>query len=232
MKQVKTYGRSSKNDVSFLDDEMMSREHCKIIKHNDDLYEIIDLQSTNGTYVNYHRIEPNKPYYIKPTDIVNIGQTTLNWVNDFKNKPSKSFNIKQNIKDKVENNDLGKNIENNNISLLVFFLGLLSAGIVGYIITKYLTSTINYFASGFGGIQGMLKLFPVYLHGVGFGGKWIEIILAIVFGGAADFVDGFYNKNDKENRLASIGIRLANIGLSIAIFFLVLAFLAPYIIKF
>ena len=40
----------------FLDDVTVSRRHAEIVHENDD-YEIRDLGSLNGTFVNRHRIE-------------------------------------------------------------------------------------------------------------------------------------------------------------------------------
>ena len=81
-----------------------------------------------------------------------------------------------------------------------------------------------------GGTAGFLKMFPWYLHGVaGSGGQWLPMIAAFVVGGAADLIDNF-NKN--ENGLSRIGLWLANIGVSVALLFLVLAILAPTITPF
>ena len=40
----------------FLDDVTVSRRHAEIVRESDD-YEIRDLGSLNGTFVNRHRIE-------------------------------------------------------------------------------------------------------------------------------------------------------------------------------
>jgi pSer/pThr/pTyr-binding forkhead associated (FHA) protein len=51
---VKTVGRAPRADF-VLDAALVSRVHCRITA-TDDVLEIVDLSSTNGTYVNDKRI--------------------------------------------------------------------------------------------------------------------------------------------------------------------------------
>ena len=51
---VKTVGRAPRADF-ILDAALVSRLHCRITA-NDDTLEVVDLSSTNGTYVNDKRI--------------------------------------------------------------------------------------------------------------------------------------------------------------------------------
>lgn len=53
-KDMVTIGRGAKNDV-VIDDNDVSREHCRLVRTADD-YEVHDLNSTNGTFVNGQRV--------------------------------------------------------------------------------------------------------------------------------------------------------------------------------
>jgi pSer/pThr/pTyr-binding forkhead associated (FHA) protein len=52
---VKTVGRAPRADF-ILDVALVSRLHCRLTAGDDDL-EVLDLKSTNGTFVNDKRIE-------------------------------------------------------------------------------------------------------------------------------------------------------------------------------
>lgn len=52
--EVVTIGRGSKNQVIVQDNEV-SREHCRLLRLMAD-YEVMDLGSSNGTYVNGARV--------------------------------------------------------------------------------------------------------------------------------------------------------------------------------
>lgn len=54
-KDMVTIGRGIKNDIVIHDNEV-SRQHCRLVRVQDD-YEIYDLQSSNGTFVNGQRVE-------------------------------------------------------------------------------------------------------------------------------------------------------------------------------
>lgn len=54
--------------------KMISRSHCKVTK-NGMQYFITDLQSSNGTFVNYKRLQPNQPYPIKAGDVVRLANS-------------------------------------------------------------------------------------------------------------------------------------------------------------
>lgn len=75
MKIVKI-GRSSTNDVN-VDDPLVSRAHCQIIKDDYGNYTIIDTNSLNGTFVN--GTKRHGEVKLNPNDIVRIGNTTLPW---------------------------------------------------------------------------------------------------------------------------------------------------------
>jgi len=66
-----TIGRESKNGIP-IDDKEASRFHCSI-KPDVDNYIILDLNSTNGTFVNKVRITDSQP--LETGDILRIGNT-------------------------------------------------------------------------------------------------------------------------------------------------------------
>ncbi|MDR1683787.1 MAG: FHA domain-containing protein [Candidatus Symbiothrix sp.] len=74
--KVITAGRSSSNTIT-VDDEKASRRHCQITQDDYGRCSIVDLNSTNGTYVNERRI--TSEYYLNPNDMVRIGRTTIPW---------------------------------------------------------------------------------------------------------------------------------------------------------
>ncbi len=64
-----TLGRDRDADVS-LDDLAASRRHAQVVPH-DDGHAIVDLQSSNGTFLNGERIDQKVP--LKDGDIIGIG---------------------------------------------------------------------------------------------------------------------------------------------------------------
>jgi pSer/pThr/pTyr-binding forkhead associated (FHA) protein len=54
----------------------VSRQHARMI-FKDNRFYIIDLNSTNGTSVNYQRLKPNDMFAIKPGDIIQLGHFTM-----------------------------------------------------------------------------------------------------------------------------------------------------------
>ena len=54
----------------------VSRRHARIRRVGGE-YEIIDLESTNGTWVDEYRIPPNKPYPLKSGAVVRLGRMRL-----------------------------------------------------------------------------------------------------------------------------------------------------------
>ena len=65
-------GRNPTTDVTLID-EGISREHA-VISFDDGTYTVEDLQSTNGTKVNGHRVRSSE---LKPGDEVQIGGTVF-----------------------------------------------------------------------------------------------------------------------------------------------------------
>lgn len=54
----------------------VSRHHARV-QHTDKGYEITDLGSTNGTWVNDKRLTPNKPYLVPSGSLLRLGRMRL-----------------------------------------------------------------------------------------------------------------------------------------------------------
>ena len=78
--KVITIGRSSDNNV-VVNDEKVSRHHLQIVEDDNGNHFVVDLQSTNGTFVNGQRITGEMP--LQPHDVIMVGQTTLPWTQYF-----------------------------------------------------------------------------------------------------------------------------------------------------
>jgi pSer/pThr/pTyr-binding forkhead associated (FHA) protein len=68
---VTTIGRARESTL-WLQSEKVSREHAEI-HISGEVMEIIDLGSTNGTYLNEQRLQPNQRHYLKPGDEIRFG---------------------------------------------------------------------------------------------------------------------------------------------------------------
>jgi hypothetical protein len=69
-----TIGRAEDNDLALGDDEFASAHHARIESQRDGVW-ILDLDSTNGTFVNGKRLDGRRS--LKPGDVVQIGDTEL-----------------------------------------------------------------------------------------------------------------------------------------------------------
>lgn len=79
--KVITIGRSLENNDIVVDDEKVSRNHLQMVMDDYGNYSVVDLGSTNGTFVNGRRISDE--VRLQPNDEVRIGQTVLPWQNYF-----------------------------------------------------------------------------------------------------------------------------------------------------
>ncbi|MBR8834702.1 MAG: FHA domain-containing protein [Stigonema ocellatum SAG 48.90 = DSM 106950] len=74
-----TIGREPSNTL-ILDDHLCSRYHAQIIKLTDPQgivrYQIIDLGSSNGTFVDRQRLVPQQPIWLTPGNVIRIGSQT------------------------------------------------------------------------------------------------------------------------------------------------------------
>ncbi|WP_240134610.1 FHA domain-containing protein [Streptomyces sp. MUM 178J] len=71
-------GRAADNDL-VIDDLVVSRRHAELRAHPDGSYEIVDLGSHNGTYLNGQPVE-RAP--VSPGDIVGVGHSAFSLVGD------------------------------------------------------------------------------------------------------------------------------------------------------
>lgn len=86
--KVVTIGRSSDNNNIIINDGRVSRSHLQIILDDSGCYYAIDLDSTNGTFVNGKRISGKTP--LQKGDTIVIGNTTLPWETYFTNESNAS----------------------------------------------------------------------------------------------------------------------------------------------
>lgn len=91
---VKTIGRSQENNI-VINDDNVSRKHLQIVQDDNDNFSVVDLGSTNGTFVNGKRI--NGETLIYPGDELRIGGTVLNWQDYFPKKPAIRSSQTQNL---------------------------------------------------------------------------------------------------------------------------------------
>ncbi len=70
-----TVGVSEEADF-VLSDRQVSSRHLEI-RVSGSLFSLSDLRSTNGTVLNFNRIEPGKPVRLKHLDEIQIGKTRM-----------------------------------------------------------------------------------------------------------------------------------------------------------
>ncbi len=75
--KVITIGRSKENNNIIINDEKVSRNHLQIVQDDNGNFTVMDLNSTNGTFVNGKRISGQT--VIRPGDEVKIGSIVLPW---------------------------------------------------------------------------------------------------------------------------------------------------------
>lgn len=73
---VKTIGRGLDNNI-VINDENVSRKHLQILQDDNGNVSVVDVGSTNGTYVNGVRITSETR--LSPGDTLRIGNTALPW---------------------------------------------------------------------------------------------------------------------------------------------------------
>lgn len=97
-------GRGAKNDIVIIDNEV-SREHCRFVRR-DYGYELFDLGSSNGTFVNGQRIKESwalpaeciveigdsitLAYRVHPDDVVDLSTNLVDVEEDFREEKSKA----------------------------------------------------------------------------------------------------------------------------------------------
>lgn len=68
-----TFGRNSKNTIALSSDHEISRKHCRIDR-KEGKYEIVDLNSRNGVYVNEQKVTR---HFLMQGDKIRIGHTII-----------------------------------------------------------------------------------------------------------------------------------------------------------
>ncbi len=74
-KNITGIGKRETNNL-VLTDKTVSRNHIEI-KYSADSFLLVDLGSTNGSFLNGSRV---KEAYLSPGDLIKIGNTTLEFV--------------------------------------------------------------------------------------------------------------------------------------------------------
>lgn len=77
--KVITIGRSKENNNVIVNDEKVSRNHLQIVQDDQGRCSVMDLGSTNGTFVNGQRISGEVPLH--KGDELRVGGTLLPWEN-------------------------------------------------------------------------------------------------------------------------------------------------------
>ena len=116
--KVITIGRSKDHNNIVIEDPAVSKSHLQIIKDDNGDYYVIDLDSTNGTFVNGTRITGK--VQLHKGDIVVIGNTTLSW--------EAYFN-----KESAGSNEDGKKPGTSNKKLYIVIFSILICVLIGVI---------------------------------------------------------------------------------------------------
>jgi hypothetical protein len=84
---LNTIGRSPDNDV-VINDSYVSRRHCAILVHAGNGFELHDVASKNGTFLNGNRLD--RPTHLKPGDEIRMCDRQLVFMSRSANQPSPS----------------------------------------------------------------------------------------------------------------------------------------------
>lgn len=88
--KVITIGRSDENNDIVVNDDKVSRNHLQMVMDDQGNFSVLDLNSTNGTFVNGQRITGEVS--LKGTDELRIGNTILPWQSYFVKQPKYGIN--------------------------------------------------------------------------------------------------------------------------------------------
>ena len=104
-----TIGRSKKKVDISIQDITISRIHSEFIFYDKDKIMIKDFNSSNGTFINKQRIEPNKENYFSLRDTLSIGdekkQLIFSVQNDFEEESNIRNDFDNNISEKKNKNE-------------------------------------------------------------------------------------------------------------------------------
>jgi serine/threonine protein kinase len=88
-----TVGRDPDN-ILFIDDQQVSRHHAEI-QFDGTSWNLVDLGSTNGSFVNDQRLWPGQPRRLQPADVVRFGPNAVFQVTVHATPPSGSGDTQQ-----------------------------------------------------------------------------------------------------------------------------------------
>ncbi|HDD54788.1 MAG TPA: FHA domain-containing protein [Chloroflexi bacterium] len=83
---VITLGNSAREDVIRIQHPSITADHARISLQKENQYQITDLGSIAGTWINYQQIAPASPHILKDGDIINIGEAAFRF--QIKNRPN------------------------------------------------------------------------------------------------------------------------------------------------
>ena len=116
-------GRIPEGNDEVINDSKVSRIHCRIDEYANGKFEIVDLGSKNGTFVNGRMIQGET--WLSSSDVVQIGNTTLSWRRYFSTTVSTGNGGNSTDIDIDYGGETGKDSVGT-YSLVVFFLGLIA----------------------------------------------------------------------------------------------------------
>lgn len=131
--KVVRIGRSPDNDI-VISDSSVSRKHLEIIKTDSGGYFLKDLSSRNGTYVNGQRVKETE---LQNIDIIRIGNTTLPWLNYFKDiNDYDSFSDTEDLQEEKHKKKKKRNFNFRNVLSIV--MTILSLLLMMFALLRYL----------------------------------------------------------------------------------------------
>ena len=107
-----TIGRSKKKVDISIQDITISRIHSEFIFYDKDKIMIKDFNSSNGTFINKQRIEPNKENYFSLRDTLSIGDEKKQLIFSIQN----DFEEESNIRNDFDNNIIEKKNKNEELN--------------------------------------------------------------------------------------------------------------------
>ena len=101
-------GRQLGVDV-WIDDPRLSRRHCRLTRSSVDPHHdwtIEDLGSTNGTWIEKHRLRPNQPQALRDGETIEIGDSKIvfhagSYVGDRPSDPTEAMMLQRMLSDSM-----------------------------------------------------------------------------------------------------------------------------------
>ena len=126
MKKEIKIGRADSNDI-VTDDPSVSRLHAVIILNGTD-WHIVDLNSTNGTFVNGARISGQAT--LMPHDILKVGNYIVPWKNYTQPKPATASTTQNMSRDAVITSTENAGTDNGNQTVVIIVVVVIVAAAV------------------------------------------------------------------------------------------------------